>query len=204
MVIVLKLLWGAARIPETHKILCQDTPVFYSAGSLTARREFKVSLWRNLRALPTMKILPPSWWACWWCCWDHLDEVEQWRYSWVCWWHFLSKQFWPSLLPSWLWQLWDHNHIHDIDVINLMMFVMITMEVLNGSRRRKSWSPVGNIKVADEHSAPKVNRDLVSPAFELLAGDLAVAMEVINMAVALGEFALISKLSRIWFQLFWI
>ena len=42
----------------------------------------------------------------------------------------------------------------------------------------------------------------MSPAFELLAGDLAVAMEVTNMAVALGEFALISKLSRIWFQLF--
>ena len=76
---------------------------------------------------------------------------------------------------------------------------MITMEVLNGGRRRKSQ---GKIKVADEHSAPKVNRDLVSPAFELLAGDLAVAMEVTNMAVALGEFALISKLSRIWFQLF--
>ena len=27
----------------------------------------------------------------------------------------------------------------------------------------------------------------MSPAFELLAGDLAVAMEVTNMAVALGE-----------------
>ena len=41
----------------------------------------------------------------------------------------------------------------------------------------------------------------MSPAFELLAGDLAVAMEVTNMAVALGEFALISKLSKICFQL---
>ena len=38
-------------------------------------------------------------------------------------------------------------------------------------------------------------------AFELLAGDLAVAMEVTNMAVALGEFALISNLSKICFQL---
>ena len=82
------------------------------------------------------------------------------------------------------------------------MFVMITMEVLNGGRKRKSLSPVGKITFADEHSAPKVNRDLVSPAFELLAGDLAVAMEVTNMAVALGEFALISKLSRTRFQLF--
>ena len=40
----------------------------------------------------------------------------------------------------------------------------------------------------------------MSPAFELLAGDLAVAMEVTNMAVALGESALIS--SKIRFQLF--
>ena len=55
-------------------------------------------------------------------------------------------------------------------------------------------------KVANENPAPKVNRDLVAPAFELLAGDLAVAMEVTNMAVALGESALIS--SKIRFQLF--
>ena len=65
---------------------------------------------------------------------------------------------------------------------------------------KSRWKDQG--KVANENPAPKVNRDLVSPAFELLAGDLAVAMEVTNMAVALGEFALISKLSRIWFQLF--
>lgn len=39
----------------------------------------------------------------------------------------------------------------------------------------------------EDLAAQLVNRDLVSPAFELLAGDLAVAMEVTNMAVALGE-----------------
>ena len=71
------------------------------------------------------------------------------------------------------------------------------MAVEEGKSR---WKDQG--KGADELSAPKVNRDLVSPAFELLAGDLAVAMEVTNMAVALGEFALISKLSRTRFQLF--
>ena len=50
---------------------------------------------------------------------------------------------------------------------------------------KSRWKDQG--KVANENPAPKVNRDLVSPAFELLAGDLAVAMEVTNMAVALGE-----------------
>ena len=33
----------------------------------------------------------------------------------------------------------------------------------------------------------KVKRDLVGPALDLLAGDLAVATEVTNMAVALGD-----------------
>ena len=63
---------------------------------------------------------------------------------------------------------------------------------------KSRWKDQG--KVANENPAPKVNRDLVSPAFELLAGDLAVAMEVTNMAVALGESALIS--SKIRFQSF--
>lgn len=39
----------------------------------------------------------------------------------------------------------------------------------------------------EDLAAQLVQRDLVSPAFELLAGDLAVATEVTNMAIALGE-----------------
>ena len=38
----------------------------------------------------------------------------------------------------------------------------------------------------EDLAAQLVQRDLVSPAFELLAGDLAVATEVTNMAIALG------------------
>ena len=38
----------------------------------------------------------------------------------------------------------------------------------------------------EDLAAQLVQRDLVSPAFELLAGDLSVATEVTNMAIALG------------------
>ena len=38
----------------------------------------------------------------------------------------------------------------------------------------------------EDLAAQLVQRDLVSPAFELLAGDLAVATEVTNMAIGLG------------------